>query len=307
MAENKVALLGPTGIVGEATIEVLLQELDNDWEIIAFSNKELSIEFERLKKIYTFPITDFKQLRKKILEVKPNVIINAIGISDRDLAESNKKTAWQVNVQLVEHLVSLSKILNAHLISFSCEDIFDGASGPYSETDKPNPKNYLGKTKLAAENIIISNLNNFSIIRIPLVYGVSAHGKKDIVARIIDMLKQNKKVFLPYNYTTNPILSEDVAWGILKIIERNLTGIFHFGGFDYVSLKTFAQKIAKFFNLKLEIFSHSEDLFGAEYGLRQAYSEALLSIKFSSISEGLMTYKYLDREEGSEFERLMNY
>lgn len=304
---EKVALLGATGIVGEAILEIFLQEAYDTFEIITFSNRELAVEFEKLKKSYVFPLTDFKQLRKKLLEEKPKVIINAVGVSDKDYAEDNKQITWKINVQLVEHLVSLSKILNAHFITFSCEDIFDGKSGPYSEIDKPNPQNYLGKTKLAAENFVISNLNNYSIIRLPLVYGVSAHGKKDFVAKVIDMIKKTKEFHFDEIRYTNPVLSEDVALGVLKMVERELTGIFHFGGFDYLNWHSFSLKIIKFFNLKIsdELIDKTSKI--NFFGLKQSYSEALLSMRFSSISEGLITYKYLDREEGSDFEKLMNY
>ncbi|MGC8748597.1 MAG: SDR family oxidoreductase [Candidatus Kapaibacteriota bacterium] len=307
MNEKKIVLLGPTGIVGEAIVETLLQENDNSWSLVTFSNKELAIEFDRLGKNIIVPFTDFKQLRAKILDEKPNVIVNAVGIRDREFCERNKQIAWQVNVQLVEHLVSISKILNAHLITFSCEDVFDGINGPYVETAKPNPKSYLGKTKLASENLVITNLNFYTIVRLPLVYGVSGNNKKDIVAKILEDLRNNGLLTIPDNYKTNPVLSEDVAWGVLKIIERELTGIFHFGGFDYVSIENFAEKVAKFFNLKILKKQVSQRTNGTFFGLQQSYSEALLSIKFSSINEGLMTYKYLDREEGSDFEKLMNY
>ncbi len=307
MKTKKIALIGATGIVGEAILEVILQECNDSVEMVAFSNNPLKIEFPNLKKSHVISLTNFKQLRKMILDEKPNFIINAVGISDREYCENNKQTAWLVNVQLVEHLVSLSKILDATLITFSCEDVFDGRSGPYSETDKPNPQNYLGKTKLAAENFVQTNIKNYAIVRLPLVYGVNANGKKDFVAKVIDNSKKERVLKLFLNYLTNPVLSEDVAWGVMKIVERELTGIFHFGGFDYVSLDGFAKKILKFFGLEPNIMMVKPPHFFSNFGLRQTYSEALLSIKFSSISEGLITYKYLDREEGTEFEKLMNF
>jgi dTDP-4-dehydrorhamnose reductase len=306
MSHKKIALVGPTGIVGEAILEILIQETANQWDLVAFSNREFAIETDKLKEIYIVPLTDFKSLRKKILEEKPNVIINAVGISDRKFCEGNKQVAWQINVQLVEQLVSVSKILNAHLITFSCEDVFDGGSGPYLETDKPNPKSYLGKSKLAAENFVITNINYYTVIRLPLVYGVSALGRKDFVARTIDSLK-NGALNLENNYFTNPILAEDVAWGVMKVIERELTGILHFGGFDYVLLDLFVKKIAKFFGLDSSAITFPPNSTTKKFGLEKSYAEALLSIKFSSISEGLITYKYLDMEDSSDFEVLMNY
>lgn len=304
---KKIAIIGATGIVGEATLELILQESDSSIEVVAYSNNELQVEFEKLKKSYAFPLLNFKLLRKQILEEKPNVIINAVGISDLEYCENNKQKAWQVNVTLVEHLVSLAKILNAQLITFSCEHIFNGSSGPYSEIDKPAPSSYLGKTKLAAENYVISSLDNFVIVRLPLVYGVSAHGKKDFVAKVLEDCKKNSESILKGSYFTNPVFAEDVALGVYKIIERELTGIFHFGGYDYLSLGSFIRKILKSFNCEKSFPSLELIIFNSSFGLRQTYSEALLSMRFSSITQGLLTYKYLDRRTNSDFESLMNY
>ncbi|MFN3781856.1 MAG: SDR family oxidoreductase, partial [Candidatus Kapaibacteriota bacterium] len=221
--------------------------------------------------------------------------------------EKNKQKAWQVNVTLVEHLVSLAKILNAKFITFSCEHIFNGLSGPYSENDKPSPTSYLGKTKLAAENSVISSLDDFVIIRLPLVYGVSAHGKKDFVARVLEKCKENANMDFSTTYYTNPVLAEDVALGVFKIIERDLTGIFHFGGFDYLTLKSFVTKILKAFNCEKRLSDFKLLSPYSYFGLKQTYSEALLSMKFSSIVQGLLTYKYLDRQSSSDFESLMDY
>ncbi len=304
---KKIIIIGATGIVGEATLELILQESDSSIEVVAFSNNELQVNFEKLNKCHVIPLLNFKLLRKLVLEEKPNVIINAVGISDLDYCEKNKQKAWQVNVTLVEHLVSLAKVLNAQLITFSCEHIFNGLAGPYSENDKPAPTSYLGKTKLAAENCVVSTLNNFVIIRLPLVYGVSAHGKKDFVAKVLEKCKENTDLDFLKTYYTNPVLAEDVALGVFKIIERELTGVFHFGGFDYLTLNSFVKKIIKIFNCEKSL--GNLDLISpySYFGLRQTYSEALLSMKFSSVVQGLLTYKYLDRQSSSDFESLMSY
>ncbi len=54
MSEKKIALVGPTGIVGEAIVETILQEADDSWSLVTYSNRELSVEFEKLKKIMCF-------------------------------------------------------------------------------------------------------------------------------------------------------------------------------------------------------------------------------------------------------------
>lgn len=294
MKQKKIFIVGGSGTIGEAILKML--SFETDFEIVATcSNGESPYSGDNVK-IYFLKSNQFKELRKAILEEKPNVIVNAAGISDPIFAENNRKLAWEINVQLVEHLVSLSKILQSHFVTFSCEWIFDGKNGPYLETDRPNPINYLGKSKLAAENLIQTTLSTFTIIRLPLIYGL--YGKEDFVKRVL-FPKQKDGITFPFQYTTNPVLADDVAFGIMKVIEIELFGIYHFGGADIYSINNFISSIRE--KIKPELFKQKkinntevsiiyQKNYKKKFGLQPTLTEALLSIKFSSVASGINTY-----------------
>ena len=69
----------------------------------------------------------------------------------------------------LKNLIKYSK-LKAKIIQNSTDYIFDGFTGFYSENSTPNPLSYYGKTKLEAENVLISSNKNFIIIRVSTLF-----------------------------------------------------------------------------------------------------------------------------------------
>jgi len=301
MKSKKIFIVGCSGTIGETTLKMLSKETDHEIAVSCFElPKHINVIPLNLHKVSSL---SFKELRKAILEEKPNVIVNCAGISDPIFAEANKKLTWDINVKLVEHLVSLSKILQAHLLTFSCEWVFDGNKGPYTEEDRPNPINYVGKSKLAAENVVQTTLSSYTIVRLPLVYGTL--GKTDFVRKIMN-LDQAKGLTLPFSFLTNPVYADDVAWGIMKIIEMELFGIYHFGGSDIIDIMKFINQIYKLVmndsspvNLRPPIFLSSGAV--KKFGLQTTFSQAILSLKFTNVLYGLNLYRSQHRKKSIQY------
>lgn len=298
-----VLVTGASSIIGEAIIEVL--QMNTNQDIIGISSKKIEPDEQENTTYYQVNTPDFRTLRKIVLSETPDVIINTVGLHDINLCNSNKELAWTLNASYVENLVSLAKINNSWLVSFSTELVFDGKKGKYTEEAIPNPENYFGKTKLAAENIIQSSGINFTIIRLPLVYGVSSNGRMDFAQRVVVHNLKAKKMFVPKGYYTNPILSDDVAWGILKLLGNPCYQILHFGGKTFIDLYDFALEIEKIFNFNSSSIVAEELPKPKKFGLDPLFAEMRLDVKFSTVREGLTTFKYLYDKEESPFERLL--
>ncbi len=295
-------VVGAAGTIGEALVDTLQQE--TDYRIVAVSSHSFKNDDEQKIKRIQIELLDFKNLRKAILEEKPDFIINTAGIADEEFCKHNKKIAWAVNVELVSNLSSLSKILDSFFITFSCDSVFDSTTGPYSENAKPNPKNYLGKTKLAAENTVQTTLQKYTIIRLPLVYGVSLNGKINWFTKLLQDMQNGRTVTFPKNLYTNPVFSEDVAWGTLKAIETQYIGILHFGGNSYFSLFEFGRKVTEIFKLPSELLKPTRLPSKEQHGLEKTFAESLLGIRFSTNYEGLIALHYLMNGDRSPFDKL---
>uniref|UniRef100_UPI000ADB98E1 SDR family oxidoreductase n=1 Tax=Rhodothermus marinus TaxID=29549 RepID=UPI000ADB98E1 len=84
----------------------------------------------------------------------PTVVINCAAMTQVDRCEIEKEACWRVNVEAVETLARLCRQFGARLIQVSTDFVFDGTAGPYRETDRPNPINFYGRSKLASENVV---------------------------------------------------------------------------------------------------------------------------------------------------------
>ncbi len=296
----KIFITGASGKVAEAITKILKRE--TDYEIVVQTTSLMTFLARSLNKIksYEFSFTDRRRLREVLLAEKPDIIINTAAYTNVDACEDDKKGAWDVNVKPVETMVKVANKIGAKLIHFSTDYIFDGAKGPYSEYDMPNPVSYYGKSKLAADNAILGEAHNYSIIRTNVVYGPSTTGKNDFVRWVMESLMSEKKIRLINGQFCNPTFTDDIAYGVLKIIEKNAKGIYNFAGADYLNRYQCGLVIAKAINIDpklIEEQNHTEFLQKAKRphlgGLINLKAETELGVKFCGLESGVISTKVL--------------
>ncbi len=131
-----------------------------------------------------------ESIRKTILAFKPDVIFNAAAFTHVDLAETETEAAFAVNAKAPAVMAEASKAIEALLVHFSTDYVFDGTSAePYQEDNTPNPINVYGLSKLEGEKAIRQTNCDHLIIRTGWVY--SAHGTNFI--KTILRLAQTKE------------------------------------------------------------------------------------------------------------------
>jgi dTDP-4-dehydrorhamnose reductase len=88
---------------------------------------------------------------EKIIEiVRPNVIINAIGILNQYAAE-DRIQAYQINGLLPHVVHRAADLMGARLIHISTDCVFEGTRGGYSEEDDPDGTSVYAITKILGE------------------------------------------------------------------------------------------------------------------------------------------------------------
>jgi dTDP-4-dehydrorhamnose reductase len=88
-----------------------------------------------------------------VRNTKVDVIVHLASISDVDVCErkENQEAVDQTNVHGTLNVAEVAERRNCEMVILSSVHVFDGKRGNYKEDSKPNPKNYYGFTKLAAE------------------------------------------------------------------------------------------------------------------------------------------------------------
>jgi dTDP-4-dehydrorhamnose reductase len=111
-------------------------------------------------------------VRRVVLDVRPQLIVNPAAHTAVDSAEGEPDVAMRLNTHAPAVLAEAAKQLGAGLVHYSTDYVFDGTKdGAYIETDATNPQNIYGQSKLAGELAIKASGCAYLIFRTSWVYG----------------------------------------------------------------------------------------------------------------------------------------
>ena len=182
-------------------------------------------------------LCNVSQVRRRIRELQPQLIVNAAAYTAVDRAESEPEVAMQINATAPAAMAEAAKEVGALLVHYSTDYVFDGSSKePYTEDDATNPLNVYGKTKLAGEQAIRSSGASCLIFRTSWVYG--ARGKNFLLT-ILRLARERNELTIVNDQIGAPTWSRDIAEATARIVrhmgtEKNLaasagefSGIYH--------------------------------------------------------------------------------
>lgn len=190
-------------------------------------------------------------IEKKILEVKPKIIINAAALASVDLCEKDKPLSYSVNGLSLFTITKIARKLDASLYHISTDYVFDGSEGNYSERSIPNPINYYGFSKLIGDTFALS-YEKSAIIRTSGVFGHS----NNFPIFVINTLKGNKQVNAIKGYYS-PIHAKILAMAIRDLVDTNFYGMINVAA-DKISRYEFATRLADRFNLDRNLINEVE-------------------------------------------------
>jgi dTDP-4-dehydrorhamnose reductase len=121
-------------------------------------------------------------------------------------------------------------------------------------TEPSNALNVYGKTKAAAENEIFNGYHNSLIIRTNF-YGWGTSYRYSFSDFIISNLRIGNKITLYTDIFYTPILREQLVKEIIALCNCNASGIFNVGSNERVSKYEFGLRIARQFNLNIELIT----------------------------------------------------
>lgn len=249
LIKTRILLIGSNGMLGQR-LSATFQKFENIELMCVSAEEQSSIPNVQYKQL---DITQKNHVREIILNFFPDYVINTAAFTNVDKSETERETAWKVNVNGVENIALYSWTVDAHLIHISTDYIFDGKAGPYTENDKPNPIGYYGRSKLAAENSIRTSGVRFTIVRTNILYGPVKYGRPDFVKWVIDSLSGGNNIRIVTDQIGNPTYIDDLVDALNKIIEFKKEGIYNIGGMEFLSRFDFTTRIAKFFDLNEEL------------------------------------------------------
>ena len=126
---------------------VLLKKLN---ENKVFDIYDITRNKENRPNNFKCDVTNFDYLFKIIKDIKPDYIVNCIGILIKGSIEE-PSNAILTNAILPHKLVEFSKAVDSKLIHVSTDCVFDGSKGSYIETDSKTAQDTYGLSKSLGE------------------------------------------------------------------------------------------------------------------------------------------------------------
>ncbi|MGV8026739.1 MAG: dTDP-4-dehydrorhamnose reductase [Anaerolineaceae bacterium] len=230
----KILLLGNTGQVGWELNRTLLTL----GELVALDYPQLDM-------------SDPKNIQKIVREVKPRIIVNATAYTNVDKAEQESELAEAINGVGPGILAEEALKLNAVLIHYSTDYVFDGTKGePYTEEDVPNPINQYGLTKLHGEQAIRQVGGAHLIIRTSWVYSMR---RPCFVTKVLEWAKKQEILRIVDDQISSPTWARTLAEATAQVIAQGRddpfnylmqkSGLYHLAGGGYCSRFEWAKKI----------------------------------------------------------------
>jgi dTDP-4-dehydrorhamnose reductase len=252
----KILVTGTNGLLGQKLVTLLQQE--ENVQLIATA-RTASVQPIKRGTFHLMDVTNKATVDSVIASTSPDVIIHTAAMTQVDDCETRREDCTLNNVTAVEHLVDACGKNNVHLVHVSTDFIFDGSTGPLDEYAKPNPVNFYGESKLAAEEIIQKSNIPWSILRTILVYGVSQDlSRSNIVLWVKKSLEEGKKISVVNDQWRTPTLAEDLAMGCYRAAAKKAQGVFNISGKDFMTPYDIAIQTAAFFNLDASLITATD-------------------------------------------------
>ena len=197
--------------------------------------------------IHNLDLENTKDVRETIRMVRPDVIVNASAYTAVDQAETEPDKAFKVNGHIPGLFAEEAFRLNAFLIHYSTDYVFDGTKGvPYLETDYTNPLSIYGKSKLAGEEAIKAGSADYVILRTSWVYSTN---RNSFVTKVLEWARRQEVLSIVSDQVSNPTWARTLALVTSRLLSRGTgflrerCGIYHTAGNGYASRLDWARKI----------------------------------------------------------------
>ncbi len=191
---------------------------------------------------------------------KPDLIINCAANTNVDYLEKNPNIGYEINSEGAKNVAKVANANGIKFIHISSDQIFDGKEGWYTETDKPNPVNVYGKTKLLAEQLIQKESKNFVIVRTNFFGFDKREG--NLLNWIIKTLKEGREIIGFDDISFTPLEISNLSQLIAELCVLDYNGILHLSSDEKITKYKFALMAADVFSLNKNLIKKGkiEDL-----------------------------------------------
>jgi|TARA_B110000902_G_C14144606_1_gene527124 dTDP-4-dehydrorhamnose reductase len=208
---KKVLILGATGLIGHQVF--LRLKARKDYEVISFAHQR-KIDDDTV----LLNARDEQLLEKKIVEVRPDIIVNSMGAL---IAEANRdpESAIFLNAYIPQRLKTVANRLGAKLVHISTDCVFSGKKGSYIESDIKDADDTYGRAKAMGEVVESPHVTLRTSVVGPEI--------KDGEELFHWFMKQAGEINGFTKSFWSGVTTLELAKAVEWAIERNIQGLYH--------------------------------------------------------------------------------
>jgi dTDP-4-dehydrorhamnose reductase len=239
----RILITGASGLLGLN----LAQETMNTHDITAMDRGKLvNAPF----KILNGDLLNTDTVDLALDSAQPEWLINCAALADLEACENNPDLSRRLNIDLPAQLAKACKARGISFIHISTDAVFDGEKdGFYTEEDTPNPLGVYSQTKFDGEQAVFAEDANAIVARVNF-YGWSLSGRRSLAEFFHHNLTNQKSMSGFTDVRFCPMLVNDTARTLIKMLQKNLSGLYHVVGPQAMSKYQFGVEIARRFSLK---------------------------------------------------------
>src|SRR5437762_1800857 len=221
------------GAAGQLGIELVRELQHRRFTVMAWDRSQVDI-------------TDPAAVQNALANYDAEVVFNAAAYSQVDVAEKEPQAAFQVNALAVRNLALACRQVDAQLVHYSTDYVFDGtARHPYVEEDLAHPLGAYAVSKLAGELYAQAYLDRALIVRTSGVFGPGglATARGNFVELMLRLAASPNPIRVVEDHVASPSFAPWLASRTIDLMERGHAGVFHVGGGQAISWFEFAKLI----------------------------------------------------------------
>lgn len=236
------------GAAGQLGIELVRELKERNYSVTGWDRSQVDI-------------TDSSAVENALASFEPELVFNCAAYNQVDVAEQEPQAAFLVNALAVRNLALACRQVDARLVHYSTDYVFDGfARHPYVEDDPTHPLGAYAVSKLAGELYAQAYLDRALVVRTSGVFGPGGlhTARGNFVELMLRLAGRGQPIRVVEDHVASPAFAPLLAARTLDLVDRAQTGIFHVGGGTPISWFQFARLIFEAAHLEPVLLATNE-------------------------------------------------
>jgi len=236
------------GAAGQLGVELVRELRARHYEVRAWDRAQVDI-------------TDPAAVESALARFDAQMVFNSAAYNQVDVAEKEPQAAFLVNALAVRNLALACRQVDALLVHFSTDYVFDGeARHPYVEEDPTHPLGAYAVSKLAGELYAQAYLDQVLVVRTSGVFGPGGlkTARGNFVELMLRLAKSGQPIRVVEDHVASPTFAPALAARTIDLVERDQYGVFHIGGGIPTSWFQFARLIFEAAGIQPQLIATNE-------------------------------------------------